>query len=274
MARGKQDHKPTRKQKRMRPGQPKSKSKSNDSCPFLSLPPELIEAIVKDLPDLRSLSLTCRAFYHLYRLRLVVDRFEEGTSLDKVYCLEGAEEGEFGWKPFTIFHAIFGDRDYMEEEEADYVFLTCIEHDVAEYREDEPTRDYLTLEMSEFEIFLDFDHDQWFIDAPEDYHDWDTVIRGRLQRATPELLKKRFGPCPECKGREAVEYGSRDLAQRWPEIPQSHLPFDGPCPRCTFTYSYAVEYNREMVKEMEKEVREYMKEYEQRMMESYDDWYA
>lgn len=211
MARGKQNQKPTRNRKRLRSTSPKSES--NDSCPFLSLPIELIDAIVQDVPYVHSLILTCRAFYYRYHLRSVVEYFGGYASLRQVYCLEGAEDGDFGWKPFTILSAEFLNMDDMDDGDLDCVFLACLEHNVDEFRKVTPTRDYLGLEMNRYGLFLDFEYNNWINNAPQVYHEWDD-IRGRLRRATPALLKERFGPCPECKGRKLVLYGSRDVAQR------------------------------------------------------------
>lgn len=44
--------------------------------------------------------------------------------------------------------------------------------------------------------------------------DWDEDLAGRLVRATPELLRKRF-KCPECRGAKEVTVGRPGITKRW-----------------------------------------------------------
>lgn len=52
----------------------------------------------------------------------------------------------------------------------------------------------------------------------------------------------------------------------WPAIPENdyYFEFEGPCPRCTYSYGYAIGYNEGMMEEMEEA---YMEDYEEMMME-------
>lgn len=184
---------------------------------LLSLPPELIDAIIDHLPalsDLQSLILTCTAFHDRYRLRLVVKVLQDSPWVDVVFCLAGAEDGEFGWKPFTIMKAQIGVAELTGRDLFDYVSLTCVEYNIAEFRPETPTREYLIIDMTYLHVYADEDYLEWLHTAPKVVQDWDSVSRGRLQRVTPELVRERFGPCPECNGNERVEFGSVEFAQR------------------------------------------------------------
>lgn len=93
--------------------------------------------------------------------------------------------------------------------------LCAVTPEFERYEKDEPTSDYLYVQQTLCETWMRDEYledGEFEVDAENrsDWVDWDDDLRGRLVRATPELLKERF-TCPECDGTESVLVGTKRL---------------------------------------------------------------
>lgn len=174
------------------------------------------------------LILTCTSLFHRYYLDHVETTLDVLDSV--VFYLEGVEEGQFGWKPFTVpcaFIDVWGDpSDEGLQQSPPPLRLFCHEHDMAEFHLDRPTRDYLIVEVTEGDdyeederkrrgsVSLYWQSKQWLEGRVEVKVEWGPDIRSRLRRATPEVLKERFGPCPECQDKGEIWCGTEEISRR------------------------------------------------------------
>lgn len=176
-------------------------------CSLLDLPIELLSDIVKRLrrKELRLLSQTCKAFYEAYRHQVVMKYAAEDCLAIRLWCLSDAEEGEFGWSPFVIdlVHQKY-EHKASRGAPAELIVATFTP-EFERFEEDELTSDYMHVELTNG--YVEMEGEYWGTQAYLNdvggatvrYLDWDRDIRGRLVRATPELLYSRF-TCPECEG--------------------------------------------------------------------------
>lgn len=197
---------------------------------FLALPAEIVDLIVSQLLELYNnhrtwcyciinLAVASRTLYARYRLLgafTIAKRFEER---DDLWFLEGAKKGEAGWKPFTIMHVGVETVDGEED-----MLFSVLEHDPAA-NERRPTHDYFYIlahlsmdepatmhhkfeeRCKEDEVFADE------VKKGERTLSWDKEVKGRLIRAFPKVLWKRFR-CPDCVGRREVKYGTKKMEER------------------------------------------------------------
>ena len=88
------------------------------------------------------------------------------------------------------------------------IFATAVVPEVERYEQEELASSYLFVTHTNGYEFLDD-----MREGRSEWIDWDGDVRGRLVKATPENLRKRF-TCPECKGCEEVCVGTKAVARR------------------------------------------------------------
>ncbi|KAL8291750.1 hypothetical protein RQP46_002008 [Phenoliferia psychrophenolica] len=156
----------------------------------------------------------------------------------ELFCLSDADLGEFGWTPFCMVDSVLSGTSEQ------ILTAEVISPEFERFDPAEPTETYLFIQhtVSLVSIRESYWDDQQF--GKDTCHSrrhltWDNELAGRLVRATPKLLERRF-TCPECDGSREVEVGTIEVEKRWPLLT---TPFQRPllCPRCQVPYDYAVD---------------------------------
>lgn len=198
-----------------------NRQRKQPSFPLLSLPLELVHAVldlVTDVDDLEALSWTCRSFYNRCRKRALLKRFApdrifksldiglDGVLPATLYCLADAEAVDVGFKPFTIIDTIEWNGD---------VFLRVLEHDCTRFEEHLHTRSYLNIEWTDDRVWLAHNCVICNVVDPDDMLilTWDDEFSGSLQKMTSAMMHERF-TCPECMDSQVVECGDDGFRAR------------------------------------------------------------
>ncbi|KAI5481460.1 hypothetical protein MNV49_004216 [Pseudohyphozyma bogoriensis] len=260
-------------------------AKGTDPCPITKLPLKLLDKITSRMAwnDLVNLAATCRGFRNLYRLPAILEKLDDDKYKWSLYCVEGAQKGEFGFEPFIIFSdncrverddsgwssdewttvdSDSDDDDLNSKEDyfasRYYLLLDVLSVPYEEFYPDRPTKDYFLISQDarsvqfDWELFFDLSLEKYEALIYNSEHGrlvaWDE-LDGNLQIFTPAIARARF-TCPECRDSEDIMAGTPETLKRWPRLSVRFFSFEVDCPRCRLPYDSVVK----MVKEIEDDV--------------------
>ncbi|KAI5481449.1 hypothetical protein MNV49_004205 [Pseudohyphozyma bogoriensis] len=246
-------------------------AKGADPCPITDLPLEILDKITSRMAweDLENLAATCRGFRNLYRLPAILEKLDDEKYKWSLYCVEGAQKGEFGFEPFIIFSdncRVVRDDSGWSSDDSDieddsppghYLVLDVVILSYQELHPDRPTKDYFFISQNPHELWFDWDLvanlSKEATAAFWSTQDFECIVwdefEGNLRLFTPAIARERF-TCPECEGKEFVQAGTRETVKRWPKLDYEFYPLTVGCPRCTIPYDVAVEILEEELEEL------------------------